>query len=278
MRRITHAPREMIIPDLLEWSESMLLQDKRIAIFNIANKHSIAWAIAKAMDAQGAELILGYQNERSRGKVEALLGELSRSPLALVQCDVTDDEEISAAAAAAESAAGQLDGLVHALAFAPKEALENPFIETSREAFATAMDVSVFSLLALCKAFQPLLSPGSGVLTLTYYGAEKVIPNYNVMGVAKAALEASVRYLANDLGPQGVRVNAVSAGPINTLAARGVSGFLEILDHHAGKAPLRRNVESREVGDAACFLVSSLASGITGEVLYVDTGFNIMGI
>ena len=184
-------------------------KDKRIAIFNIANKHSIAWAIAKAMDAQGAELILGYQNERSRGKVEALLGELSRPPLALVQCDVTDDEEISAAAAAAESAAGQLDGLVHALAFAPKEALENPFIETSREAFATAMDVSVFSLLALCKAFRPLLSPGSGVLTLTYYGAEKVIPNYNVMGVAMSC-EASVR-IQNDLGLGGVR-HAEAAG------------------------------------------------------------------
>lgn len=256
----------------------MILKGKRVAIFNIANKHSIAWAIAKAMDRQGAELILGFQNERARGKVEALAGELGRPPLALVQCDVSDDKEIYEAAAAVRAAAGGIDGLVHALAFAPKEALEKPFIETSRGAFSTALDVSSYSLVALCRALQDSFNSGAGVVTLTYYGAEKVIPNYNVMGVAKAALEASVRYLANDLGPRGVRVNAISAGPINTLAARGVSGFLEILDHHASKAPLRRNVESREVGDTACFLVSELASGITGETIYVDTGFNIMGI
>jgi len=256
----------------------MILRNKRVAIFNIANKHSIAWAVARAMDAQGAELILGYQSERAQGKVEALVGELTRPPLALVQCDVTDDAQITAAAEAAAEAAGKLDGLVHALAFAPKEALENQFLQTSRAAFAAAMDISVFSLVALCRAFQPLLNPGAGVVTLTYYGAEKVIPNYNVMGVAKAALESSVRYLANDLGPLGVRVNAISAGPINTLAARGVSGFLDILGQHAAKAPLRRNVESREVGDTAAFLVSGLASGITGEVIYVDTGFNIMGV
>lgn len=256
----------------------MILHNKRVAIFNIANKHSIAWAIAKSMDSLGAELILGYQNERAKGKVEALIGELSRPPLALVQCDVTDDAQITEAVTAVKDVAGTLDGLVHALAFAPREALENPYIETSREAFATALDISAYSLVALCNAFADVFSPGAGVVTLTYYGAEKVITNYNVMGVAKAALEASVRYLANDLGPSGVRVNAISAGPINTLAARGVSGFVDILDHHAEKAPLRRNVDSREVGDTAAFLVSDLGGGITGETIYVDTGFNIMGL
>ncbi len=256
----------------------MILQNKRVAIFNIANKYSIAWAVAQAMDQQGAELILGVQNERARGKVEALLGELSRPPLALIECDVTIDSQIEAAVAAVERSAGKLDGLVHALAFAPREALERPYIETSREAFSTALDISAYSLVALSRAFRGLMNPGAGIVTLTYYGSEKVIPNYNVMGVAKAALEASVRYLASDLGPDDVRVNAISAGPINTLAARGVSGFVDILDYHSEKAPLRRNVDSREVGNTAAFLVSDLASGITGETIFVDTGFNIMGL
>ena len=250
----------------------MVLQDKRIAIFNIANKYSIAWAIAQAMDRQGAELVLGFQNERARGKVESLIPELSRPPLALVECDVTNDAQIEAAVDIVQAAAGKLDGLVHALAFAPREALERPYIDTSREAFSTALDISAYSLVALSRAFRGLLNPGAGIVTLTYYGADKVIPNYNVMGVAKAALEASVRYLASDLGPEQVRVNAISAGPINTLAARGVSGFVDILDYHSEKAPLRRNVESREVGDTAVFLVSDLASGITGETIFVDTG------
>lgn len=255
----------------------MLLQGKRIAIFNVANKRSIAWAIAQAMDAQGAELILGYQNERTKDAVEKLAQELKHEPAAIVPCDVAFPEQIEAVQELVQNEIGKVHGLVHCLAFAPREALHNPYLFTERDDFLKTLEVSTYSLVAMARAFTPVFSSQASIITLTYYGAEKVMPNYNVMGVAKAALEASVRYLAHDLGPAGVRVNAISAGPINTVAARGVSGFLDILDVHEQKAPLRRTVEAREVGDTAAFLASDLASGITGEVIYVDTGYNIMG-
>ena len=194
----------------------------------------------------------------------------------LVQCDVTRPEEVEATFAAVRERFGRLDFLVHSLAFAPREALEGEFVATTREAFLTALDISAYSLAELARAAAPLMTEGGSIVSMTYYGAEKVVANYNVMGVAKAALEASMRYLAADLGPDGIRVNAVSAGPINTLAARGVGNLSTMLKHHAERAPLRRNVEAREVGNAALFLLSPLSSGITGEVLHVDCGFNIM--
>lgn len=255
-----------------------MLKGKKIAIFNIANKRSIAWSIAQAMDRHGAALILGYQNERTKENVEKLAADLTQEPLAVLPCDVAFPEQISALQAPIKERAGTLDGLVHSLAFAPQEALENPYLFTERKHFSAALEISAYSLVALSRVLMPMFSEGAGIITLSYYGAEKVFPGYNVMGVAKAALEASVRYLAHDLGPAGVRVNGISAGPLNTLAARGVSGFLQILQIHEEKAPLRRTVAGREVGDTAAFLASSLASGITGEIIYVDTGYNIMGI
>ncbi len=255
----------------------MLLKGKKIAIFNIANKRSLAWAIAKSMDAEGAELILGYQSERTKGNVESLLDELSKEPLALISCDVTSDANLVDVTKRIQLI-GNIDGLVHSLAFAPRECLEQPFVETDRDDFWTALNISAYSLIALTRAVRPLLNSEASIMALSYYGAEKVIPNYNVMGVAKSALEASVRYLAYDLGPDKIRVNAISAGPVNTLAARGVSGFVSMLDLHSERAPLRRNIEAEEVGDTAVFFASRLSSGITGEILYVDTGYNIMGM
>jgi enoyl-[acyl-carrier protein] reductase I len=255
----------------------VLLEDKRIAIFNIANKRSIAWAIARSMDAQGAKLILGYQNERTKASVEELAKELSHQPLAILPCDVVFPEQIEQVQESVRKVAGTIHGLVHCLAFAPKETLQNPYLFTERDDFLTALEISTYSLVALARGLTPVFSNQASIMTLTYYGSEKVMPNYNVMGVAKAALEASVRYLAYDLGPAGVRVNAISAGPINTVAARGVAGFLDILEVHEQKAPLKRTVDSKEVGDTAAFLASDMASGITGEVIYVDTGYNIMG-
>ncbi len=256
----------------------MLLEGKKIAIFNVANKRSIAWAIAQAMDAQGAELILGYQNERMAQNLEKIVGDLSKPPVAVVQCDVTSNEEIEAAADKIKATVGSIDGLVHALAFAPREALESPFVQTTREAFAQALDISAYSLVALCRALQPMLNENASVMALSYYGAEKVVPNYNVMGVAKAALEASVRYLAADLGQNQVRVNAISAGPLNTLAARGISGFIDMMKIHSDRAALRRNIEPEEVAGTAVFLASGLSTGITGEIMYVDAGYSIMGM
>lgn len=256
----------------------MLLQGKRIAIFNIANKRSIAWSIAQAMDEQGAALILGYQNERTKENVTKLALELKQEPLAILPCDVAFPEQVDALQTEIQNKVGMIDGLVHSLAFAPREALQNPYLFTEREHFLTALEISAYSLVALSRALTPVFRDGASIVTLSYYGSQKVFPGYNVMGVAKAALEASMRYLAHDLGPAGVRVNGISAGPINTLAARGVGGFLEILDKHEEKAPLKRTVTAREVGDTAVFLTSDLASGITGELIYVDTGYNIMGV
>jgi enoyl-[acyl-carrier protein] reductase I len=251
----------------------MLLENKYGAVFGVANKRSIAWATAQACMEAGARLAFSYQNERLRENVEGLTAGTD-SPL--VQCDVANAGEVEAAFAAIGEKFGRLDFLVHSLAFAPREALEGGYVETTREAFLTALDVSAYSLAALARAAAPLMTEGGSIVSMTYYGAEKVVANYNVMGVAKAALEASTRYLAADLGPRNIRVNAVSAGPLNTLAARGVGNMNVMLRHHAERAPLRRNVEAREVGNAALFLLSPLSSGVTGEVLHVDCGYNIM--
>ena len=251
----------------------MLLENKYGIIFGVANKRSIAWATAQACADAGARLAFTYQNERLKGNVEELTRGMD-APLA--QCDVTKPEEVEATFAAVKERFGRLDFLVHSLAFAPREALAGEFVNTTREAFLTALDISAHSLTELARAAAPLMTEGGSIVSMTYYGAEKVVPNYNVMGVAKAALEASTRYLAADLGPRGIRVNAISAGPIQTLAARGVGDLGTMLRHHAERAPLRRNVEAREVGNAALFLLSPLSSGVTGEVLHVDCGYNIM--
>ena len=251
----------------------MLLENKFGIIFGVANKRSIAWATAQSCAGAGARLAYTYQNERLKDNVASLV---AGTDAPLVQCDVTKPQEVEQAFAAVREQFGRLDFLVHSLAFAPREALDGEYAATTREAFQTALDISAYSLVELARAAAPLMTEGGSVVSMTYYGAEKVVANYNVMGVAKAALEASTRYLASDLGPRGIRVNAVSAGPLNTLAARGVGHLGTMLRHHAERAPLRRNVEAREVGDAALFLLSPLASGITGEVLHVDCGYNIM--
>ena len=251
----------------------MLLENKFGIIFGVANRRSIAWASAQACAEAGARLAFTYQNERLKDNVERLIAGTD-APLA--QCDVTKPEEVEQTFAVVREKFGRLDFLIHSLAFAPREALEGEFVATTREAFLTALDISAYSLAELARAAAPLMTDGGSIVSMTYYGAEKVVPGYNVMGVAKAALEASTRYLANDLGPRGIRVNAISAGPINTLAARGVGSFSTMLKHHADRSPLKRNVEPREVGGAALFLCSPLSSGITGEVLHVDCGYNIM--
>jgi enoyl-[acyl-carrier protein] reductase I len=250
-----------------------MLQNKFGIVFGVANKRSIAWASAQALREAGARLAFTYQNERLKGNVEGLTDGMDAP---LMQCDVVNTEEVERTFAEVREKFGRLDFLVHSLAYAPREALEGQYLDTSREAFLTALDISAYSLAALARAAAPLMTEGGSIVSMTYYGAEKVVPNYNVMGVAKAALEASTRYLAADLGRHNIRVNTISAGPINTLAARGVGNLGTMLKHHAERAPLRRNVEAREVGNAALFLCSPLSSGITGEVLHVDCGYNIM--
>ena len=248
-------------------------------VVGVANKRSLAWAIAKALHAEGATLLLTYQTERLKENVEELATTLSPAPL-LLPCDVSDDGQIASVFEAVGREHGGLDVLVHGAAFAPREALSAPFVQTSREAFRIAMDVSAYSLVALARGAAPLMAArgGGSILTLTYLGASRVFPNYNVMGVAKAALESSVRYLAADLGPQNIRVNAISAGPVKTLAAAGISGFSSILGVYRDRAPLRRNIETAEVADTATFLLGPAGRGITGEVLMVDAGFSIVGM
>ena len=253
----------------------MLLEGKKGLIIGVANKHSIAWAIAQAAAREGAQMLFSYQNERLRGNVEELVQTLPGASACV--CDVGDDNQIDAMMKQAAEKLGRLDFLVHSLAFAPREELTGEFVNTTRQGFATALDVSAYSLVAVTRAAMPLMTEGGSVVTLTYLGSERVVPHYNVMGVAKAALEATVRYLAHDLGPKNIRVNAVSAGPIKTLAARGVSGISKMVDHHRAFAPLRRATEQGEVGDTALFLVSPLGRGITGEVIYVDGGYHILG-
>ncbi len=255
----------------------MELTGKKALIFGVANDHSIAWGIAKAFHAAGAEIGFSYAVPSLEKRVRPLAESLGSD--FIEECDVTSDAAIEAVFAKAKERFGTVDILVHAIAFANREDLAGRFVDTSRDGFLLAHNVSVYSLLALSRAVMPLMPEGGGsILTLTYYGAEKVVPKYNVMGVAKAALEATVRYLANDLGPQGIRVNAISAGPIRTLAAAGISGFRDYQRSFAGVAPLRRNVTIDDVGASATFLSSDGARGITGEVLYVDSGYNIMGM
>ena len=253
----------------------MLLDGKNGLIIGVANKHSIAWAIAQSAAGQGARLLFNYQSERLRENVEELVATLPGAKA--FPCDVGDDAQIAALMQNVGKETTKLDFLVHSVAFAPREELMGQFVNTTRQGFATALDVSAYSLVALTRAALPLMTDGGSVVTLTYLGAERVVPHYNVMGVAKAALEATVRYLAHDLGPKNIRVNAISAGPIKTLAARGVSGISKMVDHHRAFAPLRRATEQGEVGDTALFLVSSLGRGITGEVIYVDGGYHILG-
>ena len=253
----------------------MLLEGKKGLIIGVANKHSIAWAIAQAAAREGAQMLFSYQNERLRENVEELVQTLPGASACV--CDVGDDNQIAAMMKQASEKLGRLDFVVHSLAFAPREELTGEFVNTTRQGFATALDVSAYSLVAVTRAAMPLMTEGGSVVTLTYLGSERVVPHYNVMGVAKAALEATVRYLAHDLGPKNIRVNAVSAGPIKTLAARGVSGISKMVDHHRAFAPLRRATEQGEVGDTALFLVSPLGRGITGEVIYVDGGYHILG-
>ena len=254
-----------------------LLDGRKGIIFGVANEKSIAWAIAKKLHKEGAELAFTFAGEALEKRVRPLADSLGAK--LILQCDVTKDDQIQSVFQQVQSSFGHLDILVHAIAFANKEDLKADFLSTSRDGFRLAQDVSAYSLTVLARHAAPLMQgrPGS-ILTLTYYGAEKVVPRYNVMGVAKAALEASVRYLAADLGPKGIRVNAISAGPIRTLASAGISGFMEMLHYVEAKAPLRRNVTAEEVAGTALYLASDLSSGVTGEVIYVDAGYNIMGM
>ncbi|HEX8619286.1 MAG TPA: enoyl-ACP reductase [Thermoanaerobaculia bacterium] len=255
-----------------------LLEGKTGIVFGVANKRSIAWAIAQALSREGMKLAFTYQGERLKDGVEALSSTLPGS--LLLPCDVTNDADIDAVYAAIDKEWGQLDAVLHSVAFAPREDLEGEFVKTSRDGFKLAHDISAYSLVAVTRAALPLFekSGGGSVLTMSYHGAVKAVEGYNLMGVAKASLESSMRYLAANLGPRNVRVNALSAGPVNTLAARGIKGFTTMLKHHAEKAPLRRNVELEEVGNAGMFLLSPWSSGITGEVTYVDCGYNIVGL
>jgi len=254
---------------------SLSLEGRVAVVFGVANKRSIAWSIAQGLEKAGARLAITYQNERLEQEAKDLI--LSLPGAEAFMCDVAQDEDISRTFSQLKQRYGRLDILVHSVAFAPARELAGDFVDTSREGFRVALDVSVYSLIALARAAAPLMEAGGSIMTMTYYGAQKVVPRYNVMGVAKAALESSVRYLANDLGPKKIRVNAISAGPIRTLAARGIPGLGDMLKSHAERAPLKRNVDVNEVGATGVFLASDASSGITGEILYVDCGYNIMG-
>jgi enoyl-[acyl-carrier protein] reductase I len=255
------------------------LEGKTGIVFGVANKRSIAWAIAQALAREGMRLAFTYQGERLKESVEALTSKAMPEAL-LLPCDVTNDAEIDAVFQRAGDELGHLDVLLHSVAYAPKEELEGEFINTSREGFKLAHDISAYSLVALTRAALPHFEKAGGgsVLALTYLGATRAVEGYNVMGVAKASLEASVRYLAANLGPRNIRVNALSAGPVNTLAARGIKGFTGMMHHHAERAPLRRNVELEEIANTGLFLLSPQSSGITGEVMFVDGGYNIVGL
>ena len=246
-------------------------------VFGVANKRSIAWAIAQAWHKAGAQLAFTYQGERVKENVEELAGTFGADTL-LMPCDVTKDEDIDRVFAEVGAKFGKLHLLLHSVAFAPKDALEGTFLRTSRDAFRISHDISAYSLVALSRGAEPLMTDGGSIVAMSYYGAEKVVPHYNVMGVAKASLEASTRYLAYDLGPKKIRVNCISAGPVNTLAARGISGFGEMIKHYEAHSPLKRNVLPDELGATGTFLASDGAAAITGQVLYVDCGYQIMGM
>ncbi|WP_243366249.1 enoyl-ACP reductase FabI [Fundidesulfovibrio soli] len=254
----------------------MLLQGKKALIFGVANDRSIAYGVAKAFKEQGARLAFGYPGEAIRKRVEPISEELGGE--FTFQCDVTSDADIAASAATVAEKWGGVDILVHSVAYARQEDLRGRFMDVTREGFALALDVSAYSLVGLCKGFDGLLADGGSVMTMSYLGAEKVVPSYNVMGVAKAALECSVRYLAADLGPRGIRVNSLSAGPLKTLAASGITGFKGFLPVVEERAPLKRNITLEDVAGTAVYLASALSSGVTGKVIHVDSGFSIMGI
>jgi enoyl-[acyl-carrier protein] reductase I len=251
------------------------LAGKTAVVFGLANKRSIAWGIAQRLHEAGATLAICYQNERMKLEAEGLIAELPGA--SGFQCDVSNDAEIETLFTALKDKFGKIEILVHAVAYAPAEDLRGSFTNTSREGFRIALDVSVYSLIAVSRAASPLMTEGGSIMTLSFYAAEKVVPNYNVMAIAKAGLECTVRYLAWELGAKNIRVNAISAGPIKTLAARGVGALGEMMKAHSDRAPLHRNVDQLEVGGAALFLASNLASAVTGEVMYVDCGYNIMG-
>jgi len=246
-------------------------------VFGVANKRSIAWAIAQAWAREGARLAFTYQGERVKENVEDLAGTFGADTM-ILPCDVTKDDDIDNVFKAVGAKFGKLNLLLHSVAFAPKDALEGEFVNTSREAYRIAHDISAYSLVALARAAMPLMTDGGSIVAMSYYGAEKVVPHYNVMGVAKASLEASTRYLAYNLGQKKIRVNCISAGPVNTLAARGISGFNEMLKHYEAHSPLQRNVTPEELGATGAFLASDGAAAITGQVLYVDCGYQIMGM
>lgn len=254
---------------------SFSLEGRAAVVFGVANKRSIAWSIAQGLHQAGAKLAITYQNERLEQEAKDLI--LSLPGAEAFMCDVSKDEEIERLFGKLKDRYGKLNVLVHSVAYAPPEELKGDFVNTTREGFRVAHDVSVYSLIAVSRAAAPLMEDGGSIITMTYYGAQKVVPHYNVMAVAKAALECTVRYLSYDLGPKKIRVNAISAGPIKTLAARGISGLSEMLKSHAERAPLKRNVDVNEVGATGVFLASDASSGITGEVVHVDCGYNIMG-
>ena len=251
------------------------LQGRNAVVFGVANRRSIAWSIAQGLQTAGMKLAITYQNERLEQEAKDLI--LSLPAAEAYMCDVSKDEEIARLFATLMERFGKIHTLVHSVAYAPADELKGNFLDTSREGFRTALDVSVYSLIALARAAAPLMSDGGSIITMTYYASEKVVPRYNVMAVAKAGLECSVRYLAYELGKQRIRVNAISAGPIKTLAARGIAGFGDMLREHEERAPLGRRVEIEEVGSTGVFLASDASSGITGEIIYVDCGYNIMG-
>jgi enoyl-[acyl-carrier protein] reductase I len=254
-----------------------LMENKKVVVMGVANQRSIAWAIAKALHSAGAELAFTYQGERLEKKVKELV-EAEMPGSLCVECDVTSDEQLKNAFSIIGDKWGKIDGLVHSIAYAKSEDLENPYIETSREGYALAQDISAYSLVAVAREAKKYMTEGGSIVTMTYMGSERVIPNYNVMGVAKAALEASVRYLAYDLGTENIRINAISAGPIRTLAAKGVKDFNKMLNVVEERAPLHRTTNPDEVADTALFLLSHMGRGITGEVIHVDSGYNIMGM
>lgn len=255
----------------------MLMERKRILVCGVANDHSIAWSIAQRLHDEGAELAFTYPNESIEKRVRPLAESLGCSRI--YPCDVTRDDDIDALFARLRDSWDACDGLVHSIAFAQRDELKGRFVDTSRQGFQLALDISAYSLVAMARRAEPLIAARRGaILSLTYFGAEKVLPNYNVMGVAKAALEASVRYLAADLGPSGVRVNALSAGPMRTLSSAGISGFKTMLHHHAERSPLRRNTTGDDVAGTALYLLSDLSAGVTGEVVHVDGGYNILGM
>lgn len=253
-----------------------LLQGKNALILGVANDHSIAWAIAQVFQREGARLALTFPGDSIERRVRPLAESIGCTDV--LRCDVASDADLDALSRDLQTRWGRVDVVVHSVAFAPREALRGRFVDTTRDDFRVALDVSAYSLVALVRALDPILPDGASILTLSYLGAERVMPGYNVMGVAKAALEASVRYLSWDLGSRGVRINAISAGPLRTLSSAGVAGFKTMLHHHAEKAPLRRNISQAEVAETAAFLASGRAGGITGEVVHVDAGYSVMGL